>query len=154
MGHISKAYVAGLFDGEGCVDICRNRRYWALRAKITNTDIDTLKRIQAIFGGALHVVGKCPSRPEHWKPLGHLVWRGHRARWFLKMIKPHIWIKKRELDLALEFAHFTYVPKKKRCDVSWGIGSNGKRSGRLILRPDVIATMEDYQQRLSRLKHP
>ena len=58
------AYVAGLFDGEGSINIARSDRskfrpnpspLWGLKIDIANQFLEVLIWIQKEFGGSLHV---------------------------------------------------------------------------------------------------
>lgn len=50
----SLAWAAGLFEGEGCIDIShrRNRRTGKVRLRIQMTDPDVLERMRRVCGGS------------------------------------------------------------------------------------------------------
>lgn len=57
MGTISPQYVAGFFDGEGCVGLYRNSggtKTYRPRARFTNTNRKVLVEIQNKYGGCLY----------------------------------------------------------------------------------------------------
>ena len=111
---LSLPYIAGIFDGEGCIDITKDLRHgsggWLLRAKITNSSLKVLKEIQKQFGGRLHQIhgenyhsaGGSVSRVAVWD----LTWRGSQATSLLWMLWPFIRIKEAQLSVALAFSRF------------------------------------------------
>lgn len=93
------AYLAGFFDGEGCI-ICSVNQYGNadLRVRLGNTHLETVKWIHSLFGGSLY-----PRDVPNRKPL--LLWaiNGSKAKPFLLTIEPFCKIKKSVVSLALEF---------------------------------------------------
>ena len=86
-----KAYIAGLFDGEGCVNINirRGGKKAELTVAITNLHVGVLKYVQSHFGGRLSNVGNKKATPD---------WRceSNKAVSFLKVILPYLIIKKEQ----------------------------------------------------------
>ena len=84
MGPIEEiAYIAGIFDGEGCVYVRTNCR--SIDAQIDMTDLDILERVKIIFGGTIYGPYNRPDR----KPI--YIWRAGRREqvWkFLDTIYP------------------------------------------------------------------
>lgn len=89
------AYVAGLFEGEGCIQPMPKNGRVAVRLVIKMTDLDPLERVQSIFGGTIrgpyqHTKGK-PSycwALAGWEPVVAVMtrmapWLGQRrlSRW-------------------------------------------------------------------------
>jgi hypothetical protein len=94
------AYLAGLFDGEGCVSI--NSRYqlkcqattYHLVAGVSNNDATTLRRLKRIYGfGSLTTQGK----NMHW------VMEDRQALSFLERIYPWLRIKSNVAWLGMCF---------------------------------------------------
>lgn len=92
------AYIAGLFDGEGCVSFGRTRSSWFIRVFVTNTNLEILEWLKSIFGGDIK---KLSSRRDGWKQ-GYC-WRisWTRAIEFLSLIAPWSRLKKRQIEIAL-----------------------------------------------------
>ncbi len=105
---LSLDYVAGFFDGEGCITIRRSRkvdgyhRMYDLRASISNTDFPILEQFHKQFDGNLRHRGdwtKWGGKKPQWE---WAAW-GDTAADFIKLIRPHLTVKEPEAWLALEF---------------------------------------------------
>ena len=91
-------YIAGFFDGEGCV--------WAskrdVRAIFTNTNLQILLDIQEYFGEG-RITQKHRTPKDHANKLCYqLTMWNRRAERILKVMLPHLRLKRREAELALE----------------------------------------------------
>jgi hypothetical protein len=91
------AYVAGLFDGEGCVNFSRNRSGCFIRVFVTNTNRELLESLQEKFGGD---IAKLSGRKKGWKQA--YVWRiaWTKAVEFLDKIQPYLCNKWRQAEVA------------------------------------------------------
>jgi hypothetical protein len=112
------AYAAGLFEGEGHVQIYATARQVILACAISMMDLDSLEWMQQHYGGALirHQKASSPNaRPQHkWTVTAR------DARSFLERVRPYMTSVRvaEKADLAIEFQ------KQKR----WGRpGSNYRR---------------------------
>lgn len=103
---LSPQYLAGLFDGEGCVNftIRGKSKQLIIRVTIVNTDENILKILNAQFGGMM-TVKQNPKQPT-WKTFRAITWRGDMAEEFLKLIEPYSIIKSNQIKLALEYFEF------------------------------------------------
>lgn len=93
-----RAYLAGLFDGEGCVNFTQSGqcKTWVIRAMIRNTDLPVLEYVRLIAGGSIHA-----SRARgRWKPSYCLRWNGAAAVEFLETIEPWARIKAEQILVA------------------------------------------------------
>ena len=113
------AYLAGFFDGEGCVtvsyrgrpkpigkrkDLVANYPYWAVRIVVTNTSFELLRRIRAKFGGYVHKHGWKPKPNDNWRRQNQwVVSNGPHCLWILSGMLPHLFYKKPEAILAMKF---------------------------------------------------
>lgn len=98
MKHIQ--YVAGFFDGEGCVTFCcAGRGYGIPRAGINNTDRRPLEEVHKMFGGGIVSVRQGGRRKDSWGWHVH----GRDLERFLRSIQPHVLTKRNQVDLALEY---------------------------------------------------
>lgn len=94
---LSKEYIAGLFDGEGCIYLGKNAS--SPCCTITNTVIFPLKMVQNQYGG--RVVMQKSTKGTNNK--SYYVWisTGDKAEKFLNEILPYLIIKKERAKLAL-----------------------------------------------------
>ena len=90
------AYIAGLFDGEGCITIGQN-----LRASVSNTKKPCLEFVQAIFGGSLYEKNRLGR-----VALYDLYFSGYDAVRMLNAILPYLIVKHQQAELAILFQSF------------------------------------------------
>ena len=97
-------YLAGLFDGEGCVLINkatkRRYSYHRLRVQLTNLNPSPLKMAMELFGGSI-LIHK--NRRENQQDIWDWSVEYTRAVEFLEEIFPYSIIKKDEIEIALDF---------------------------------------------------
>lgn len=97
-------YIAGLVDGDGCVNVGwsdRNHRVLNLVLSISNTHLNVLKRLKSDVGGIVLAHHK-PTNPRHkqawtWKMCGY------EACDLLDRILPYLVIKKLAAKNALKW---------------------------------------------------
>lgn len=93
-------YIAGFFDGEGCIHIYKSRsRGFTLQVSAANTDRQVIQFICDRFGGRIHRLQKKGNRKPCWRV--DLVAR--RANHLLTALLPYLRVKKDQAELALEF---------------------------------------------------
>lgn len=95
------AYIAGFFDGEGCVRIKEANQggnSFYVIAHITNSNRGTLERIQDFFGGAIREQEKTPN-----KTIYNWCITSAEAVDFLKTLSPFLDEKKTQALLAIKF---------------------------------------------------
>jgi hypothetical protein len=97
------AYVAGLFDGEGCVTVSRHQTTTAFthqaQITITNTDREILEWVQGLFGlGSIQVK---PSYSDRHSAGYTWVASSRQARDFLLAVSPYLRVKRQQANLAL-----------------------------------------------------
>ena len=116
------AYIAGLFDGEGCVQYKqrmetkrknRPRRYmcWMVTLEMSMTDQDAVRwfhEIVKVGTVRLHTKNTSPSSKPHWKD--QLRWRcSHRdALKVAKLIIPYARVKRKKLQQIIK--HYDQFP--------------------------------------------
>lgn len=94
------AYVAGIFDGEGCVHFARNRKTAVYPCVfVVNTDRDLLESFVEQFGGDLNPLA---LRKEGWEPGWEWRLSWSKAVAFLDAIHP--WLKVKTLQAETVFA--------------------------------------------------
>lgn len=100
------AYLAGFFDGEGCIYINKfwdkrlNRHEYALSIEVGNTNPVPLRMFQEIFGGDFRPRIK---KQKHWKQAWAWRVKSEMAEIFLESLLPYLVLKEEEAILALEY---------------------------------------------------
>src|SRR5262245_35104342 len=94
---LSMQYIAGLFDGEGCIGFSRVRTTIFIRTLVVNTNRDILERLRDIFGGD---IAPLAYRKDGWKPSYQWRLSWSRAIRFLDAISPWLVIKAPQVELA------------------------------------------------------
>ena len=112
------AYLAGFFDGEGCIYIPRARKkgnmFFNLEISFTGSDIAPLLFAQEAFQGQIST--STHDRPDR-KDVHRLRIRSNQARVALEEMLPLLIVKKQRAVLGIEF-------QSKLCLA----GTSGKRS--------------------------
>ncbi|MBA7577582.1 hypothetical protein ES708_19435 [subsurface metagenome] len=134
------AYMAGLFDGEGCIHITKTKAgkynhrsdYHQLQVNLVNTNKKVLDWIKNRFGGSVrrHDI---KSRSKAWTWYIYTI----KAKDFLKMIYPYLVIKEKQAKIAIEF-------RENRKNIQW-------QNKEFQLKE--IARREKCRQEISKLNH-
>jgi len=100
------AYLAGLFDGEGCIHIAKNKPrpkgknpYHKLMICIANTNKEIINYLYNTFGGRVN--NNIPRKNE--QPCQSWFFYSQYAKVFLKMIFPFLRIKRKQAKIAIVF---------------------------------------------------
>lgn len=107
MDELEKAYIAGIFDGEGTIGIRKRfrnyrsmREYWECNVAVANTNEDLMLWLQSRIGGYL-------SSHQHKNPNCKrnyiLKLRAYEARHVLPQLLPYLRIKRTQADVVLAF---------------------------------------------------
>lgn len=98
-------WMAGFFDGEGCVrlQIVKRSRYYKadLRVSVSNTDIRGLDPFVKRFGGIR--VRSCKPSKSHHKQVYRFDIGGKRAYEFLMQVIPYLLVKREQAELSCRF---------------------------------------------------
>jgi hypothetical protein len=136
-----KAYLAGLIDGEGCITIikCKPARRaanpsYSLQTFINNTDERMLRYCKEVTGAGSISFNPVSLRKPTWKNLWNWNLRKQDTIDFLIQILPYLITKKRQAELAIEYA-------------------NGDVSGINSVTEEVLFRREHYYQIIKDLKH-
>lgn len=106
------AYFAGLFDGEGCIQLCRTTsRNWVSRPEggvglfvnLVNTCREPMELLRERFGGSVSQKIKSPGSPSK-RRADYWLLSGKRAAHFLHSIHPFLRIKREQAEAVLVFA--------------------------------------------------
>lgn len=119
---LSNAYVAGLFDGEGCFYIAKTKRaartkgyFYQPQAIIAIREKYILEELQKKFGGSLvwHKL-KNPNAAQSFK------WtlNAGNLEKFLDAVQPYLILKKRQAELLREYFKFKSTKEKKYAALS------------------------------------
>jgi len=115
------SYVAGFFDGEGCVNIGlstrrnKTRRNWypVARCTITNTNKLILEAIQTEFAvGTIHML--CRQRPTQKPAYSLCITKHSDVIKFIDGVYPYIIIKRKQLELLKEAVIFILNNDRKK----------------------------------------
>jgi len=107
-------YIAGLFDGEGCITLSKNSRLqekcktptYTLRARVRMTDENTIRWLHSVIGGKFYSARNPPGRlitSPNSKPYFEWGVAGVNAVDFLKQIHPYLRLKKPQAEVAFKF---------------------------------------------------
>jgi len=97
------AYLAGIIDGEGCINIYRSGKYprtdYSIRIYVVSTDKILIDWLQTTFGGLQY---KRETR-SGWKTKYEWIVERRLFDQLCNAVLPYIIIKKAQLELALRF---------------------------------------------------
>jgi hypothetical protein len=144
------AYIAGVVDGEGCIQISafagkvgrtgkRGSTYHELRLSIVNTNEPLIRYIQARFGGGFS------KRKVNANRRTCAEWRIHgvRAAKCLRHLLPYLIVKRAEALIAIEMAET--LTDKRSYNANSGVGAPQPPL-------EVIERREQIRTRLQELK--
>ena len=139
-----KAYLAGFFDGEGCITICKSAvggsstQYHRLVIVFAQTNEGMLKRwqIRTGLGGVYHL--KRRNQSDNWTP--SYAWRIEhgQAETILQLMLPYLDIKAEEARIALLFRSTMKIRPSRQAIVSHTI---------LALRDKYMQMLKDKKTR-------
>lgn len=98
-GELEKAYLAGFFDGEGCIWIGRSgvnkaaRAYYSMQVSVGQKYRGILERYVDIWGGNITLGSACPN----WRP------PAKNAARFLKDLLPYLQEKRAQAIVGIVF---------------------------------------------------
>ena len=119
------AYIAGLFDGEGCVEIGINSKTGVptgISVRIALTSKGVLKELQSVLGGSLFKHNN--RKPDKWKDQWYWALHSSHALMFLRGVRPFLRIKAAVADLAIEFEENRSTPIFNRDSLGRVCGTN------------------------------
>ena len=95
------AYIAGFFDGEGCIRIKRSSQggnSYHIIAHITNSNLEILEYVKNIFGGKIRKQERTPN-----KTIYNFYITCSEANDMLKVLVGFMREKKKQAELAIKF---------------------------------------------------
>jgi len=94
------AYIAGIFDGEGCITFQKSKSHpQSVFVELTNTNEWIVRQFYFWFGGSFR---NWQSQP-HWKVTWRWVAQGEGGVKFLELILPYLKLKRPQAELAIQF---------------------------------------------------
>jgi hypothetical protein len=118
-GNNDRAYMAGFFDGEGCIRFQRGvvqksgMRYYFPAVLLSNTNREIIEFINSIWPGFTVTKARNANNPNS-RPLYHWQRTGVSAEVFLRDIGPYLRIKNRQATLVSEFLAFVGDRRRTR----------------------------------------
>lgn len=132
------AYIAGLIDGEGCIQIEKMKTnrvspQYQLKIQVNMTSLDCIKKLQGVFGGKFY------SRKREGTNYQSFNWVifSKNCQHLLKKCLPYFQEKKQQAIAGIEFQN---------------IINHRKLGSRIPLTPKEIMIREKYYKRLKELK--
>ena len=123
MGTDTMAYIAGLFDGEGCVT-CKKVKtkrkdrggkiynQWYIRCEISMTDKHVIEWIHEVLGFGWCAEKKYKARPKHYKRQWRWSCGYQDALVFAKMIWPYVQVKVHAIENIID--HYDAVKPDRK----------------------------------------
>lgn len=112
VARITPQWLAGFFDGDGHVGISRykstgGKYYLRLKVKFTGKDCTTLSLIGSMYGFESGPYFK--NSPKYKSEVYELDMGGKKAAEFLRKIKDYVVIRRKQVELALQFSDELHV---------------------------------------------
>jgi len=141
-------YLAGLFDGEGCVGLYNTRTkidrraaHYQLLVRVTQKVPYAVEMLLEVFGGRVYTLSDVgPSKPGPY-----FSWRavGQKAENALRELLPYLMEKKSQAELAIEFQEFRREQN---------IASKTRTSGNQRLTTQELDLRDEYVNKMKALK--
>lgn len=93
------AYMAGFFDGEGCIGIYM-RKAWTGQVTVSQIDTDVLDDFMVLSGNVF-------VTKVNGGYVSNYTWYGRSAIKVVKALYPYLRVKKDQAELFLEYAKYT-----------------------------------------------
>lgn len=110
------SYIAGLVDGEGSIMLIGRRGGCALRLTVSNNVYSVMEWLTSTLGVGV-IVRRLPNNKKHATSYTYQI-NSHGANSIIQQIRPHMVIKARQADLAMEAYRGLNDPLKKS-DRTW-----------------------------------
>lgn len=140
-----KIWLAGFFDGEGCISIGRTRNTILIRVCLTNTNLKVLELIKSYYGGDIWINSRNAKDHPEWKIGYNYRIQWNRAIVLLKDIYPYLQVKKEVAELAIDFYH------SDDCIVVKRPTENAKYRVMKILSPEAVKRRQNIIDNIKRL---
>ncbi len=167
------AYVAGLFDGEGCVALSFvKRRSWAsdstktiygfkFQLALSNTEQSIIEELKRQFEGTIAKGNAKKAKPWHKDVWSWHLQSSRTQRCFLEAIDPFVWIKRKQVDLAFAYLKTTVKPGQRLTQEVWeerlrihnelrALNRRGPAAAPKYLPHDIVSKAQDTAHRYPR----
>ena len=130
-------YMAGLFDGEGCICLVKQKviglKYpnYSIRCVVSMCHKPIIKMIQAQFGG-LYSERKGTDKQRN---SFSLMWTNNRAKPFIESLLPHLILKREEAEVALD-----YLNRLRHPGTSFWRKANQEQIDHLLAERELVRT--------------
>lgn len=111
MRDVDLAWIAGFFDGEGCIRARASKKGARLKVTLTQQDRAPLDWIKSEFGGGVYATGNAKTCYRWEVDCG-------RASAFLRAIRPYLRVKAARADLALSVSATELLTMPNRLKVA------------------------------------
>lgn len=155
---ISRQYIAGFFDGEGCINLAQGKvghRVPYLRVEISNTRCEVLRALQQEYGGSLMVKKRTLSTLPNAKTAYRWMLTTAKAEVFIASIFSFLVLKKEQARLALEFQSWlktrSYEQRIYRVRVEDSTTKYARVKGTRTIkfsRPSYLLRAADFKNRM------
>lgn len=137
-----QAYLAGLIDGEGCIDIHQNNyltsehkfETYNLRVRVGMSTEEPIKSVQSWFGGGVNIINIRGHSSQF-----SLWWSGDKAMEILEAILPFLILKKKQAELGISFRAFFHAHH--------GYGCGGTPT-------NIVEKRREFYQQMKQLNSP
>lgn len=100
MSKLTASYLAGLLDGEGCLDIRKRQdKYYVARVRITMVDEEMILWLKNSFGGNIH---HREFKNSNCRDAYTWTVEGRQVVPILEKVKPYLRLKKQQAEILLE----------------------------------------------------
>lgn len=110
MDELTKAYIAGFVDGEGCISFRTRKKYLTPSIEVTNCNPEVLRWLCSLFGGGVYL---CKDMRPTRKLSYHWTTAGVKALNCIKIIYPYLKIKKPQAELVLSLRRYSNKERDK-----------------------------------------
>lgn len=93
------SYMAGFFDGEGCIGIYM-RKAWTAQVTVSQIDTDVLDDFMVLSGNVF-------MTKVNGGHVSNYTWYGRAAIQVVRSLHPYLRVKKDQAELFLEYAKYT-----------------------------------------------
>lgn len=129
-------YVAGFFDGEGCIVISyseaspkRSYRKMSLMVSVAQKNPEVLYLIRGMFGGQIQINKRTGCHSLRWSPRAGGI--------FLKEIYPYLVVKKKQAELALQYRALVATGCERRMGRSGSFIPEGRWNETVRIAEDI-----------------
>lgn len=142
---IDRAYIAGFFDGEGCISIDKHPglngvKYYNVQVSIVNTDLKTLEYISKFY--PVNIGIHSPLKSWHKVRFKWAI-NGKKAILFLEEILPFLRQKRERAEIAIHFEK-----NKKRC---LGLNPGRHQKGKILIPKEELDWRLNHYNRIKEL---